>query len=415
MRDSARLTAPTLRGVLVVVATALATRLVTLTILDPVPGVFSGDTPIFMNQRGFGYEPPGYPFFLGLTYPWLGAVGVILLQMIATIGAAVTTYLRIPGKIGLWTALLIAACPFFVVYEVRLLTEALVCALLWIALVILIWPKHKWEPVLAGLLMAGAILGRDTLYFMPLLLPLAALRTARLKAACVAAAVAFLTVLPWQVANRSFALSQGRAGLTLWIGTWETDSTWYRRGLDHPDWPADAFQSPEQKGRILQAIRSNDDRTLAAIAIDRMKSAPVDTAKTWAVRYPRLWLGTRTDAVPLRLDRQSLGWMVAKLGFLILNLLILTAGLVGLWRSRHNPVARLIAVPIVYIGAILIPFHNTETRYSALALMPLLFFGAHALTAFRTAKLKTSASDSAPPDRFSTTILNEPAATPSTQ
>jgi len=91
MRESIPHAAPTLRGVLVIVATALAARLITLIILDPVPVVFSGDTLIFLSQRGFGYEPPGYPFFLDLTYPWFGAVGVILLQMIATIGAAVWT------------------------------------------------------------------------------------------------------------------------------------------------------------------------------------------------------------------------------------------------------------------------------------------------------------------------------------
>jgi len=44
----------------------------------------------------------------------------------------------------------------------------------------------------------------------------------------------------------------------------------------------------------------------------------------------------------------------------------------------------------------------------------LLLFG-HAATAFTTARLNTKASPSAPPERFSITILNEPAATPSTQ
>src|SRR5436189_9154 len=98
--------------------------------------------------------------------------------------------------------------------------------------------------------------------------------------------------------------------------------------------------------------------------MDRIASEPLQTAVTWELRYPRLWIGTRTDAVSLRLDRKSIGWTILKVGFFALNLLILTVGLGGLWRSRHDRAMHVLAVPILYVGIVLIPFHNTETRYS---------------------------------------------------
>ena len=77
--------------------------------------------------------------------------------------------------------------------------------------------------------------------------------------------------------------------------------------------------------------------------------------------------------------------------------------------------AEVLAVPVIYLGIILIPFHNVEPRYTLPAMIPLLWFAGHAATAFTTAKLNVSASDNDPPLRFSSATTNEPPETLSIQ
>ena len=133
-----------------------------------------------------------------------------------------------------------------------------------------------------------------------------------------------------------------------------------------------------------------------------------------AIRYPRLWIGTRSDSLTMRFDRRGPAWHAAKLAFFGLHLAILLLALVGAWRLRRDPIARLIAVPIVYLGAVLIPFHNTEPRYSLPAMIPLLFFAGHAFSAFSTAKFRTNASDLEAAVALRSEIRPEPAAIAST-
>ena len=280
-------------------------RLLMLALFDPNPLLTSGDAPLFITQHGFGLEPPGYPLFLAFLFP-LGPWAVILVQMALTISVALFTYAR--TKL-LWLALAIVACPYFIIFELKIYTEALVCALVWVALVLLCWPRHKWEPALAGLLLGLATLTRDTLYLMPLLIPIFAIRTKLFKPALIACLTAFLIVLPWQIVHGG-KISEGRGGFALWIGTWETNPAWMLGGLTN--WP-------EKHPDLLAAWQRHDDAPFTKAAIEKMRAEPLTVIKTWAVRYPRLWIGTRTDALQMRIDRHAIAWFALKAFFFTLN------------------------------------------------------------------------------------------------
>jgi len=373
-----------------------------------------GDTSAFIAQArnpwAHGFEPPGYPMFLALFLP-LGVNAVAAVQALIGFGSAIFTYSRTRLR---WLSLAIAACPFLIIFQFQLLTETLACHLLWVGMVLLGWPKRSWEPIAAGILFGAAALTRDTFYLLPALLVLATIRTEYFKSSVIAAICAFLTVLPWQLAHESARISDGRAGFALWIGTWERNADWQLPGIPNAAWPADAFRSAEERTLVINAIAQHDEAPLSEIALDRIRTSPAAVLETWAIRYPRLWIGTRSDSLTMRFDRRGPAWHAAKLAFFGLNLAILLLALVGAWRLRRDPIARLIAVPIVYLGAVLIPFHNTEPRYSLPAMIPLLFFAGHAFTAFSIAKFRTSASDLEAAETLPSEIRQEPAAIAST-
>jgi len=370
--------APT--GVVLIVAVAVSALSIMLALFRAMPpSVSLGDSAAFIAQSqspwDHGFEPPGYPLFLSLLLP-IGPISIVVMQALLSLASALFTYARTKM---LWLALSIVACPFLIVFDFQLLTETLACHLIWVGIVLLAWPRRSWDPVLAGIFFAAAALTRDTLYLMPLVLVLAAARSRFFKPALLAAAVAFITVTPWQVAHGTVKISDGRGGFALWIGTWERNADWQLPGIRNAAWPANAFRSDAERDRVIQAIARHDEGPLTEIALDRIRSQPHAVLQTWVVRYPRLWVGTRVDSLQLRFQRGGIAWYSLKLAFFALNLAILVIALIGAWRLRREPTARLIAVPIVYLGCILIPFHNSETRYSLPAMVPLLFFAGQAL------------------------------------
>jgi hypothetical protein len=249
--------------------------------------------------------------------------------------------------------LLIATCPFLAFYDFRLLSESL-----YIDLVLWAWLARM--PVASGVLLGFAILTRDTL----LLLPAAALLALRTRNSAITAAVAYACVLPW-VAT-SGPTGQSRAGLNLWVGTWERNGDWYANGLSRPDFPPYAFRSPEEE----RLIRSTWPNVPLSAAVDRIKGNPAGSAEAWAARYWRLWIGTRSDQIAFRVH--GIGWTLAKSALWGLNLLTLLFGLWGLRAAKW-------AIPVLYVAAIYLPFHNVETRYSLLAVPFLLYLGARRL------------------------------------
>jgi hypothetical protein len=342
------------RRVGLIVAVGIAARLLLLMVVDPSQGTFSGDSASYAAeaQRIWSGLPPSaqraplYGFFLAATLPF-GWWWPLVVQSAMTIASGLLAFSRGHFCAGL----LIASCPFLALMDFRLLSESLYINLLFYA-----WFARG--RILPGVLLGLAILTRDTL----LLLPIFALLILRTKAAMRMTVIAYVISLPWFITHDS-----GRMGLNLWAGTWARNGDWYLHGLKNPEFPSYAFQSPSEENLIRSTWP--DDRVLMRVAILRIRDDPLAVAETWATRYWRLWLGTRSDQIAFRLPPQSLGWTVEKSAFWLINLLTLMFGLWGMRKPDRS------AIPILYVALIYIPFHNVETRYSLMAFPFLLWLG----------------------------------------
>lgn len=384
-----------LRPALLLIVSALAARLAMLALFDPLANYGGGDGALYLRvaAEGFGasmpFHPPGYPAFLMVAGP-----ATLLLQSLATVGAALLTLYKIPGKLGRWVAFAIATCPFFIVYEFVVLAEALLCAMLWSAFLLI--AAGRRQAALGGVLLGLAILTRDTLLLLPLAMLPFAWWAGVGKKALIAALAAYLVILPWPLRNSTlpdghFAMSEGRFGLNLWVGTWERDPSWLLSGVGN--FPDTAYRSPAEKAALTAAWRVRDDRPFRQVAVDRILNDPATTLATWAVRYPRLWIGTRTDQIEWRLERGSTPWTIFKTGFFGLNLLLLALGGIGAFLADRRYF--LFLAPVAYTALIYVPFHNAETRYSLPALPFLILFAASAVAALvaRQSIMRRSAHD----------------------
>lgn len=206
------------------------------------------------------------------------------------------------------------------------------------------------------------------------------------KAVAVATLAASALLLPWAARNASlpggrWSLSDGRSGMALWVGTWERNGDWARRGIPSPDFPPYAFRDAAEERVATAAWLRRDDRLLRDLALDRLRDQPVDVIRTWAMRYPQLWLGTRFELMDLRAPAGSIGWTLIKGGLYAINAFGLLLAIIGMAlavRARSAGIA-LLAIPPLYIAAIILPFHNIETRYSMPAVPFLYVFAAYAL------------------------------------
>lgn len=372
-----------MRSILWIVASGVLARLVLLLLFDPGVQVFSGDSQYyaemaFRMRSGHlptALRPPGYPAFLAITM--FGWALPMLVQSALTIFSGVATYLVFRNRGGFVAGLCIAACPFLAIFDLRLLSESLYGNLVWLAWLALYRKMH----VTAGLLLGLSILCRDTLLLLPLFAALFGFFLHQ-RRTWVMALVAYLLVAPWIAVTGH--LSEGRLGQNLWAGTWERNADWYSAGLQHPQFPAYAFRSPQEE----RFVRShwNDDKGLQRMAIDHMKSDPLGTVRAWVVRYPRLWIGTRSDEISFRFAKGTAIWYILKLLFVALDLSIIAF---GLWGFRFN----LFAVPVLYAAAIYIPFHGSETRYTLFALPFLILFGSLRLFGAKLRSRKNGGGD----------------------
>ena len=352
--------------VALIVATGLATHLLILCLFDPGAVAWRGEdaTSYLREARALqaGIMPNlsraiGYPLFLAATLP-LGLTGVLAAQSLITIGSTVGTYFLLDrSKLAFWTAMLLASSPFLALFDFHTLSEALYVQLLWLGFLLL--RRLRWAA--SGALIGAAAVVRDTLMLMPVFLLPAAFKDRRyLLTASLATVVIALAPHP-----------NTRFGMNLWIGTWERDGGWYARGLEHPHFPANAFRLPNEKQEVDRAWLK-DDTAMRNLALERIKSDTGATVLTWLERYPRLWIGTRSDSMSTRFTRQSAPWYGLKVILFALNLGVLALGLMGLARRGG-----LFAIPVLYVAVIYIPFHNCEPRYS-LSALPFLYFYAAA-------------------------------------
>lgn len=357
-----------------VVVVSLIARAVMLMIMVPSAGgdgLYYLATGAHFAQTGHiddMVRPPLYPVFLALLAQ--STTAIFIAQSLLTTAFALIT-LRLTGS--LTKALLIAACPFFVAFDYSVLAECLLIFLLGTGWLLL----DTNRPLLAGLCLGCAILTRDTVLLLPLFALPIGWFMGRGKQFVLMAVAAYAVVLPWCLHNKAafghFAVSEGRMGYNLWVGTWEHDGAWSLAGYDpkHAAYPANAFRSSAERALVQRSWDTHDDSLVKHVALARMREEPGQTLINWAIRYPRLWLGTRMDLQPMRAGRGSLLYTALKSMFWGLNLIMLALGLAALVARRNW----YLAIPVVYTALLYIPFHNIETRFT-LPVVPFLLFAA---------------------------------------
>ncbi len=390
----------TMEKVALIVTTGVVFRLLLLPLIDVDANIGIGDDGYYLALaeaiRGGHYSldgvpnferPPGYPFFLAVA---LTQGAAMMLQSAASIAVALVVMFTLRT---VWPALLIAACPFLIGYDFKFYSETLFISLLVAALMVL-FERGPRRAAIGGVILGLAILTRETLLLLPVLLVVVSFGLKRQKDMLIAAVAAYLVVLPWATRNAfipggSFALSQSHPGFNLWIGTWERNGDWMRDGVKIiENYPSYAFRTPEEKNQLSAALPSWNDRPFRQAAIDRIISEPVEVAGTWMIRYPQMWIGTRTEQWYLRIEGPS--WVAFKSIMLLLNALVLVLGLWGAWVAlRLRTSFSLLVVPVAYHALIYIPFHNVEDRYTLPAIPFLLILGFYGIITSRDGVMKS--------------------------
>ena len=361
------------------------------------------------------YRPPLYSFFIAFI-TWIFGNNPLSVQLVQLVISLITALLitRVTAfllpKAAPWVFGLMMLSPFEAVYTGAVLTETIVAFLLVAAACafLTIDGSKRWG--VGGILLGFCVLTRDI--YLPLILLIAGFLiifgrgSKRLR--CFDAAVlilsACLVILPWTVRNyhvseRLVPVSDGRLGLALWAGTWAVNGEFTKNAIDGKQvYPPEAFRSETEKGIFVGALAQDvkeADTILRSLAIQRIYEEPVAVLRTYFVRAPLLWLGTRFDIFQLNTNwfpSGSKSWVAVKIMLWGLNAFLILLGILGiiiacLQRNR----ALMLVLPILYTALIYFPLNSFEIRYSQ-PVYPffLVFAGIAAATLTNTINLKRS-------------------------
>jgi 4-amino-4-deoxy-L-arabinose transferase-like glycosyltransferase len=393
---------------------------------------------------------PGYPAFLAAVFATFGMEhyrAALVLQILVDLGTCFLTAdlaRRLFSPTAAKTAYLLAAlCPFLANYAAAALTEtweifftalAFDCALVAFAG----WQKGKLGPWIGcGLAVASTILLRPDggLLLVALLLYWAGMLVVRLRAknsyrqllagGLVLATAALAPLLPWGLRNwhtlhRFEALAPRYAndadefvpqGFNLWVKTWMADYAsveeiyWPVPGdrLEADKLPARAFDSSGERGETEKlladynqtlAVTPDLDARFARLAKERIARNRL-RYYFWlpALRIFDMWLRPRTELLPadrrwweFNDDPKGSAWAV---GLGLLNLLYLTAAVVGGSRARFRPEFRLLIAFLILRSVFLATLENPEPRYT-LEMYPVIIVFAAACWAKRFPPLEAA-------------------------
>jgi 4-amino-4-deoxy-L-arabinose transferase-like glycosyltransferase len=350
-------------------------------------GVFSLDTS--SPYLPTAIRPPLYPLFLASTYEIFGLspLPAQLIQLALTLLTPFVIYALMRklwprwAYVALWATML---CPFDVFYAGAHLSETLCATLLLVGLALpALRPQQLGAWIAGGVGFGLCILTRDV--YLPALVVLIVVATfvpqARFNAKrwcpLTFAIASGLTVVPWTIRNRlvmheTIPVSKGLLGFNLWVGTWERDGAWVEeRGKERSHFPEVAYRSDDDHARVRTLLAlplADQDRGFMALAIERMKSSPGATVLVWLERVQRPWLGTRSDLFyfwPELLQRGKPFWYLMKASYFALNFAIVGLGLAGMAIKLRSDLRSLwLALPVLMNGAVYLPVHSTETRYT---------------------------------------------------
>lgn len=275
---------------ILVVALAIGIRVLLSTLLDWRADFATGDSaPYLAAETSQSFRAPGYSVFvqsLGAGHQILLVQGILgLLGALAVWIAIKKTNRRLATFSAI--AIAISPIPIPIPLELRILSETLYGFLVLISILIIFRSKSIPSMLSGGMVLGLAVLTRDSLLLLPLfILPFIPWRLGLVFLATVA-----LVAGPWYVMHPG----EGRGGFALWIGTWERDPKWQ----ETHGFPGYAFRSETEKHELEIAIRRKDFSPYGPVAIERITTDPIGVIKTWTIRYPYLWLSTRTELTRL--------------------------------------------------------------------------------------------------------------------
>jgi len=331
------------------------------------------------------YRPPLYSLFAGIIASISEtAVFFYIIQSVISVSFSVSIYLmlqRYGTKLSFWSALLIGISPFDVLMNGRVLSENLVTPLLVLSLFYFINSDNsKKNYFISGVLMGGVVLSRDIYLLYPaFLLVMGYFMKISYRHLAIFFLGFSLLVLPWtyrnsQLPSGGLFLSKGILWTNLWVGSWERNSDWTRVANPYilPPEALQTFDNGKSPAIIIDAFNKEDNEFFKKVVITYVLQNPLKVVEAWVVRYPILWLGTRSGLNTSYLPRNSVPWYLLKAIFYLINGLIVIFAIFGFFNTlRTKKLPFLLCIPVIYNALIYIPFHNVEARYT-LPVMPIL-------------------------------------------
>lgn len=334
------------------------------------------------------YRPPFYSFFIALvtgvfsnSYHSIQLAQLLINLITALLITRIASFF-IP-KVAPWVFGLMMLSPYEAVYTGAVLSETITTFLLVAGAYAILTIEGLKRWVVGGVLLGFCVLTRDI--YLPFIVLTAVSwivlgnghKRFRFFEATVLILSAFLIVLPWTlrnyyVAKRLVPVSQGRLGISLWVGTWATNGNFMLGDADNKSiCPPEAFRSQFEKNLIDNALAQGmikADPILRKVAIQRIYDEPLAVLSTYLLRAPRMWLGTRFEIFQLNtkwFPRNSYSWIAVKSLLWGVNSSLMFLGIAGIvmaWYQR-NPVLILV-LPIFYTAFIYFPLNSYEPRYS---------------------------------------------------
>ncbi|MFL2705026.1 MAG: ArnT family glycosyltransferase [Gammaproteobacteria bacterium] len=336
---------------------------------------------------------PLYPFFLSLILYFSDSpLFLFIAQSLIYFPIPIAIYFFLKEsnpKMAFICALIVSISPFDAIYNGRALAETLVS--LFLCLGTILFVSKKW--FISGLVLGAAALTRDIYLLLPFLFLLFSIFNSEERKGLIIFSLGFLLMIsPWMLRNSAqdqggfFISSGGIFWLNLFVGTYMTSEKDDVMPVNNPDYIPDKIfkihnlemSEDDLKDKFLNA--ESNQSFFKQQTISYIKEHPIDLLTTWLKRMPKMWMGTRTDLVKWKLERESLAWTVLKGSFYILNTILLVFFILGLYLSvyRYKHLL-LLATPIIYNAFIYLPFYNIETRYSQPIYPLLLIFSAFGL------------------------------------
>jgi hypothetical protein len=340
------------------------------------------------------------------------------------------------------TFTLACLCPFTANYAALPLTETLAIATTTWALLFAVRTlrTQRWPDAIAcGAIAASGILLRPdngivlaVICTALLLIGVRRKQMALMRAAVMIGLIAIVPLIPWTVRNwKVFHVFQPLApryanqpdefvprGFNQWVKTWIADyssveEVYWRidDSTDTPEielLPSRAFDDADQRTRTAAIFAAVYDAGTVTTEIDRQFG---DLARERIGRHPiryyfvlpfmriaDMWFRPRIEMLPLERrwwewEEPNESWIAVAMGSL--NLLFVSAGIVGAWRCRRSPVALMLIAFVIARSLFLGSLENPEPRYTLQMFPAVLAFAGIALGAIAGGRTFGTASGNA--------------------